>query len=72
MSKVAAAGRLTGVDVNALHDGHDLWSCFKKCRGIWYTGVSDVDEEEKRFAQMLEAVKSSSSHQTTSRSSIRC
>lgn len=56
LGKTAEAGRLRDVNVGALHEGHDLRTCFSKCRGSWYAGDRDLSAEERCFERMLERI----------------
>ncbi|KAH7381185.1 ankyrin repeat-containing domain protein [Phaeosphaeria sp. MPI-PUGE-AT-0046c] len=55
LEHAAKGGRLAGLDMNATHDGHDLWHCLDTCRGLWYLG--DV-HEEKVMGQIRNFIKS--------------
>lgn len=55
IAHAAKEGRLAGLNLNAKHDGHDLWHCLNECRGLWYLGDA---HEEKVMMQIWNFLKS--------------
>jgi ankyrin repeat protein len=51
----ADSGVLGKIDVNALHDGHNIEQCYRQCRKLWYTGKKeDPISEHAKFLHMIE------------------
>lgn len=54
LADYAEKGSLGIVEVNILHDGHNLSHCFDRCRNVWYVGHREESELEA-FRRMLRA-----------------
>ncbi|KAJ4352429.1 uncharacterized protein N0V89_007777 [Didymosphaeria variabile] len=51
----AESGSLGYIDVDALHDGHGIEQCYRKCRRLWYRGQrGDENLERAKFLLMIE------------------
>jgi ankyrin repeat protein len=51
----AESGVLGKIDVNALHEGHNIEQCYCKCRKLWYIGKKgDPASERAKFLRMIE------------------
>lgn len=52
-----AEGRTLGeIDVNLLHNGHDIVQCYHQCRKLWYIGRREnADSEYAKFLRMIRA-----------------
>ena len=61
LTEWAKQGKLHDVDLNGLHEGHDVWHCFEKCRNDSYTGPRATEQEER---QALSALLSSVEEET--------
>jgi ankyrin repeat protein len=52
----ADRGTLGLFDVNVLHNGHDIYHCFDRCRDLWFVGQRARKEVEKAvFDRMIQA-----------------
>lgn len=55
LTNQAEMGGLQNIDLNVLHNGHDLDSCFSGCRALWYPGFREVMKEASVFRRMVMA-----------------
>lgn len=56
LTERAHTEQTNGVDVDAMHNGHDLDHCFQTCRELWYVGEREERAMEKmKFDRMIEA-----------------
>ncbi|KAI2631556.1 ankyrin repeat-containing domain protein [Hypomontagnella submonticulosa] len=59
LADLASHGRMTRINLNAKHNGHDLWTCFDTCRrkGMYPEARGDGERERKAFEDLLDIVR---------------
>jgi ankyrin repeat protein len=58
LTNAARIGRFQNLDLEALHEKHDIWHCFDKCRDKWFVGERQSLEVEKpAFQRLIEAIE---------------
>ncbi|XDG07710.1 hypothetical protein ABKA04_007325 [Annulohypoxylon sp. FPYF3050] len=59
LAYLASRGKMTRINLNSKHNGHDLWTCFDNCRKEMRPKVGEDEEEREReaFGELLDTVR---------------
>ena len=58
LADAARIGRFENLDLEALHEKHDIWHCLDKCRDKWFVGErQSLEVEKKAFQTLIQAIE---------------
>jgi ankyrin repeat protein len=58
LADAARIGRFESIDLEALHEKHDIWHCLDKCRDKWFVGErQSLEVEKKAFQRLIQAIE---------------
>ncbi|KAI1456974.1 ankyrin repeat-containing domain protein [Annulohypoxylon moriforme] len=60
LADLASCGKMTRINLNAKHNGHDLWTCFDTCREEMQPEAREERERERKaFEDLVDTIKQS-------------